>query len=369
MRGYWKLTGAGLKSFVRDRSGLFWTVFFPIFFVFTFGSIFGNVGNENANVRIPIGVVVHGATPATEWIAGAFRQAGVFDVMEGSLEDEKAALQAGVRRAVMVFPADYGQRLATQQPANVRVLTDPSRPEMSQTAVGIIRQVLQGIEANVTGRQSFHSLQEEPVLPGERAGAGLRMIDFVLPGILGMTIMQLGLFTALPLIAMREKGILKRLRATPVSRASIVGSQVTQRLVIAMIQTLAIVGIGVYFYKVTVQGSWWMLLGLVVFGVLTFISLGALLSALARTQESGTAVVQLVNFPMMFLSGVFFPPDLIPSGLRVVTNALPLTYLADALRHTILGSPSLYGIPKDLTVLGIWLAACLLLASRTFKWE
>ena len=369
MRAFLKLTGAGLKSFLRDRSGLFWTVFFPIFFIFTFGSIFGNVGNEDRSVRIPIGVVIENPTPATDWIPGAFRQVPVFDVIEGTSSEERQALMAGNRRAVVIFPSDYGQRLAMKQPANVRILTDPTRREMSQTAAQIVRQVLQGIEGRVTGSRPIHSVQEEVVMPGERPGGGFRMIDFVLPGILGMTIMQLGLFTALPLITMREKGILKRLRATPLPRATIVGSQVTQRLIIAVFQTVLIVGIGVAFYKVEVQGSWAMLAGLVLLGVLTFIALGALLSAVARTQESGTAVVQLVNFPMMFLSGVFFPPELIPSGLRIITNALPLTYLADALRHTILGTPSLYGIPKDLTVMGIWLAACLLLASRTFRWE
>jgi len=367
MRGYLKLTAAGLKSFVRDRSGLFWTIFFPLFFIFTFGSIFGNSSNES-NVRMGIGVVVPDASQSTQWIAGTFRQVPVFDVVEGSLEEEKKALMAGRRNAVVVFPADYGRLLANRQPAEVRVLTDQSRREMSQAAAGIIRQVLQGVEANLTGQRSFHTLREEAITPGEKQG-GFRMIDFVLPGILGMTIMQLGLFTAIPLITMREKGILKRLRATPLSRSAIVGSQVTQRLVIALFQTFMIVGIGVAFYKVAVQGSFAMLVGLVIFGVLTFISLGALLSALARTQESGTAVVQLVNFPMMFLSGVFFPPEIIPPGIRVITNVLPLTYLADALRHTILGSPSLFGIPKDLAVLAIWLAACLVLAARTFRWE
>src|SRR5439155_6571052 len=183
---------------------------------------------------------------------------------------------------------------------------------------------------------------------------GFRMFDFVLPGILGMTIMQLGLFTALPIITMREKGVLKRYRATPLPRYVLVGSHVRQRLIIALFQTIVIVGLGVGLYKVVIVGSFAALAGLVVFGVLTFICLGAVLSAIARTQESGVAVVQLVNFPMMFLSGVFFPPAMIPPFLRVVTNFIPLTYLADALRHVILGNPSEFGIPKDLMVLAGW---------------
>ncbi len=181
--------------------------------------------------------------------------------------------------------------------------------------------------------------------------------------------MQLGLFTAIPIISMREKGILKRYRATPLPRPALVGSQITMRLVISLIQTFTIITLGSLVFKFHVQGSWLALIGLVIFGVLTFISIGAVLSAIARTQESGMSMVQLVNFPMMFLSGIFFPLDIMPTFMRPITAILPATYLADALRYVMLSAPSAHSIVTDLTVLAAWLACGMFVAMRTYRWE
>ena len=370
MRAYVKLTQAGLKAFARDRSGLFWSVFFPIFFIVIFGTVFGGIG-EDRTPRFPVGLVLGKPSANSAWITDVFREIPVLDVTVAELEEQRRKLAAGQIRAVVVFPPDYVERLRDPAPPEVTILHDPTRGEMGQAVVKIVREVLREIRLGKPrdGAGPGDGIREEAVMPQSLSGRNSRMIDFILPGILGMTIMQLGLFTAIPLITMREKGILKRLRATPVTRSAIVGSQVTQRLFIAMLQTGLIVGIGTAFYRVQVAGNWAALFGLVILGVLTFISLGAVLSAVAQTQESGVSVVQLVNFPMMFLSGVFFPPELIPSGIRIITNALPLTYLADALRHVILGSPSVFGIPTDLGVMALWLIGGLIVASRTFRWE
>jgi ABC-2 type transport system permease protein len=107
----------------------------------------------------------------------------------------------------------------------------------------------------------------------------------------------------------------------------------------------------------------------VIGGTLTFISIGAVLSALAKTQESGISMVQLVNFPMMFLSGIFFPISLMPDGLRPFIEALPSTHLADLMRHVMLASPPSFTVAKSLAVLGAWLVGALILASRVFRWE
>src|SRR5439155_4628011 len=159
-----------------------------------------------------------------------------------------------------------------------------------------------------------------------------RTLDFLLPGILAMMLMQVGTFTAIPLINLREKGILKRLGATGLPRWVMIGSQVTQRVVLGIAQTAVFLAVGLMLFHFHVAGSWALLLALVVFGVLTFVALGAVLASVAKTQESGAPMVQLVNLPMMFLSGLFFPPEMIPAYLRPIEQALPATHLADALR-------------------------------------
>jgi len=120
---------------------------------------------------------------------------------------------------------------------------------------------------------------------------------------------------------------------------------------------------------VSIVGSLPLLAGFVLLGALMFVALGYLISGLARTQDSVTGITQLLNFPMMFLSGIFFPVDLVPGWLRPVVSLLPLTYLADALRQVMVGATPAYSLGFDFAVLAGWLLVCALLAVRFFKWE
>ncbi len=368
MRAYLKLSRAGLVAFARDRAGLFWSFFFPLFFVIMFGLFFGGESGGRGT-RLPVGVIVLDPSPTTAWVPGVFRQVPVLEVRSGTVASETRELKAGRRRAVVVFPADFSQRFQAGETAAVRVLYDPTQQQTSQMALGVIRQVLEGIDSRLRGGERRVTAQEEPVLPAGEGERRTRVIDFLLPGILGMMLMQLGLFTALPIIAMREKGILKRLQATPLPRSTWVASQVTQRLVIGVGQTLVLLALGRVMFRFSVAGSWLALFGLVVLGVLTFVAMGAVLSGFAKTLESGAPLVQVINFPMMFLSGLFFPPELIPPFLRPVRDILPATHLADALRYVTRDAPAYNSMPVNLLVMLGWLIVSLAAAARVFRWE
>jgi ABC-2 type transport system permease protein len=369
VKAYWKLTAAGLKAFVRDRSALFWSFFFPLFFLVLFGSFFGRQGG-GGGFRVSVGLVLPDASPASAWVPGVFRKVPVFELHQGTLAAEMRELREGHRRVVVVFPADFAARLQAREPAAVAIHYDPSQQQTAQAALGAVRQVLDGIDRQASGRTPLLQVRETALPPaGDASARRPQAIDFLLPGILGMMLMQLGLFTAIPIINMREKGILKRLRATSLPRWALVGSQVTQRLVIGLVQTLILVGLGTALFHFHVVGSWLALAGLAVFGILTFIALGAVLASIAKTQESGAPLVQLVNVPMMFLSGLFFPPEMMPRYLQPVSDALPATHLADALRQVTVAAPPAYAMTTDLAVMGAWLVGSLLLAARLFRWE
>jgi ABC-2 type transport system permease protein len=140
-----------------------------------------------------------------------------------------------------------------------------------------------------------------------------------------MSIMNLGLFaTAQPLIALRTQGVLKRLGATPLPPSTLLAAYVALRLTTALVQTTLIVGIGVVAFDVAMLGNWLMLAGWVMLGALTFIAIGFFVAAIARTEESGTAFINLVNLPMLVLSGVFFPVSSLPDFLRPLVRAMPL---------------------------------------------
>jgi ABC-2 type transport system permease protein len=197
-----------------------------------------------------------------------------------------------------------------------------------------------------------------------------RGIDYMLPGVVAMALMQLGLFgVAGSILQMRERKILRRFWAAPISRSTFIGAQVTQRVTIALLQAGIITLVGHFAFRVPILGSAAVVAGVVLLGALTFVSLGYLIASLARTVEAGTALLQVVNFPMMFLSGIFWPVEWMPGVLKPVVYALPLTYLGDALRQTMVGAAPLFPLHVDLGVLAAWLVLCGLLSVKFFKWE
>ena len=225
-------------------------------------------------------------------------------------------------------------------------------------------QVVGGINQGLSGRPPSLAVDSRPLQT-----QGLSNAAYFVPSILAMALMQLGVFAAIPLTAQREKLILKRLNATPLSRATLVASNVFTRLIIALFQTLIIVGIGAVLFGVTIVGSLIVALGLVVLGAMTFLSIGYLIASYARTEDTANSLASVVQFPLMFLSGIFFPIDFMPEWLRPVASVMPLTYLGDALRQVMVGGAAYAPLGIDVLVLCGWLVVSFLLSARFFRWQ
>src|SRR5438105_6054227 len=252
MRALVTLSRANLKSFVRDRAALFWTLAFPILFVVLFGTIFSGGGKLNYDV----GWVDQDGTLAAGHLRAAFDRTGLLALHDDTREAERAAMQRGDIDAIIVVPSGTGAAIGAAQgggagsPATVTVYTDPSRTNASAGLVQIANAVTMGTNLALSGRPPALAVQEQS-LQTER----LTNVSYFVPSILAMALMQLGVFAAIPLVQQREKLILKRLNATPLPRWTLVGSNIAVRLVIAAAQTLLIVGIGVKFLGVQISGG------------------------------------------------------------------------------------------------------------------
>jgi ABC-2 type transport system permease protein len=197
----------------------------------------------------------------------------------------------------------------------------------------------------------------------------LTFISYLVPSILGMSLMQLGIFSAIPLVADRQKLILKRLQATPLRRWQLVGSNVLMRLLIAAFQTVIIVGVGSVFYHVQIAGSWLLIGSLILLGSLAFIALGYVIASFASTEDAANGMTSVVQFPLMFLSGTFFPIDAMPDFLKGVARALPLTYLGDGLRQVMVDGTPFAPLWACFAFLAVWLVVCFGIAARFFRWQ
>ena len=359
------LTIANLKGLTRDRAALFWTFFFPIMFVFLFGWIFGGSGDT----KISVGYVDQDGTPASVGLRQAFASVPLLTLQDGSLEAEKAAMQHGDVSAVIVIPKWLQGALAqaksgTTASVAIQLYGDPSQNQTTQVVQGVVSQVANGFNLAAQGGSAILTVSQLTL-----QSTNISSVAYLVPSILAMALMQLGVFAAIPLVQQREKGILKRLGATPLARWKLVGSNVLLRLMVAVVDAVLILGIGYVFFDVQIVGNLLEAAGVVLLGAASFLAIGFMLASFLKTEEQATGVVQIVQLPMMFLSGIFFSFDFLPGFLQTVARFLPLTYLGDAMRQVMVNGTQVAPLGIDLAILTGWLVVCLTIAARTFRWE
>ncbi|HHV62611.1 MAG TPA: ABC transporter permease [Firmicutes bacterium] len=364
MMTFWQLVTANAKDIVRDRMSLFWFLIFPVLFILLFGTIFSGGGTPSYDV----GIACSTDGPLARAISAGLRAVPAFKVHTGTEVEELAALKKGGRSVVIKVPESLPTAAlvgaAPGGAAKIYVYYDKTQQVTSQVLLPVVRQVLDEIERGITGAPRIFDVVDQPV-----QHARLKDIDYLLPGILAMALMQLGLFGSLRAVSLREQKILKSLGATPLPRSLLLAAEVVVRMIMALVQTCAIVVIGHLVFDVNIIGSWLEVFGIVLLGAVTFVSMGYMLVSFAKTEESGQGIIQVVQFPMMFLSGIFFPIDFMPSFLRSIINAMPLTYLGDLLRQVMVGAPPAFSIYTDLLVLACWAVATLILAVKFWRWE
>jgi ABC-2 type transport system permease protein len=364
MRALRALTLANIKSYVRDRAALFWTLAFPLIFIFMFGFIFQGGGG---GASLTLGWVDEDGSTESAQLRSAFDALETIDLVDGARSDSLDEMRVGDVDAVIVVPAGYASGVTaaaggTGGPTDIVVYTDPSRSNLVGTVYQVIGSVL-GV-VNLGGRPPLVVPQSETLQT-----ENLNFISYFVPSMLGLSVMQVGIFAAVPLVADRQKLILKRLAATPLRRSQLVGSNVLMRLLIALAQSVIIVVVGSVFFGVEITGSIALTVAFVVLGAVAFLALGYVVASFASTEDAANGMTSVIQFPMMFLSGTFFPIDAMPAPLQAVARLIPLTYLSDALRQVMVGGAAFAPLWVCFAVLSGWLVVCFGIASRKFRWQ
>jgi ABC-2 type transport system permease protein len=212
----------------------------------------------------------------------------------------------------------------------------------------------------------FGSIFKEP-MPGF-GYEGLSYANFLLPAGIGIVIVA-SAFIGMPinLTNYRETGVLKRLRVTPLRASTLaLGFTLSQFLFIAL-GVIVLFAIGKIFFNVQVLGSWAALIGMIIFGMLTFLALGSAIGSVVGSWRAATIVTQIIFIPMMFLSDMFLPISILPAGLQPICKALPLTPLNIVLRNIVYGVP--LNEPWQFGIMAGWLIVGSVITVKFFRWE
>ncbi len=208
-------------------------------------------------------------------------------------------------------------------------------------------------------------------LSSERVEAqSLDYVDLLVPGLLAMAIAQSAAFgVAFSLVAWRQKGMLRRLRLTPLPLVEFATARILFHLLIALVQAVILLTIGRVLFGVHLVGNVVALIPLILLGGVAFIALGMCIGGRVNSEDATAALSNLIVLPMTFLGGVFFPLSSAPEPVRVIAHFLPLTYLAEGLQDVAVRGHSFTSTLPNLGVLA--LVALLLsgLALRLFRWQ
>ena len=362
MKSLLTLTKATLKMFFRNKQALFFTFFSPLMIMI----VFGLIGLDKVN-KTDVGVALSGPpTVGTQHFVDSLKQVPSFNVHEGTESDLRGQIQNDKLSAVFLIPADLIPETPNVTTGHtVTVLTNSGQAQQAGVAASIMNGVLDKTALAMTNGSNIFSLQTQEINSNH-----LKYVDFLLPGLIALSLMQMSIFSvAFVFTNYKEKGVLRRLLATPMQPMSFVTANVFTRLVVSFLQTVVFVIVGITFLHAHVIGSYWLIALITVLGSVMFLGLGFTISGIAKTQESVPAFANLIAFPMLFLGGTFFPLSSFPPWLGHVAKYLPLQFLSDAMRQVMTKGVGISAIRADLLWMLAWSVGLVLLANFVFSFE
>jgi ABC-2 type transport system permease protein len=353
-RRYWplgQLILARVREFYREPEALFWVYGFPILMVVALGVAFRNKPVEQA---VSVDVEKDPANAAgVAFVEHALAQAELFKLQVHDAEQCRLRLRTGKTALVVVPPASEAQPYT--------YVFDLTREESLRA-----REKVEDALEKAAGRK-------DPLPPArdeELNEPGGRYIDFLVPGLVGLSLMGGGLWgVGFVTVDMRIRKVLKRFLATPMRKEDFLLGVLLSRMLFLVPEVVLILLFARLAFGVHIQGSLAVLALLIFLGALTFSGIGLLVASRARTLEAVSGLMNLVMLPMWVLSGIFFSSDRFPEAAQPFIKALPLTPLIDALRSVTLEGTSLAALAPQLGILLAWAVGSFVLALRWFRWQ
>ena len=341
--GYSHLLMARMLELKREPEVVFWVFIFPLLLALGLGIAFRNKPEGAVSVAI-----VQGAESAQALLQKS-PQAKEFKVQVLDAESAHQAFRLG-KVDVAIEPGANG---------TFTYRYDPARPES----------VLARAEVNDALQSAAGRKDPVPTKPVSSSEPGSRYIDFLIPGLLGMNLMNSGMWgIGFALVDMRQRKLLKRFVGTPMRRGDFLLALASSRLILMIIEVGLLLAFGALFFHMRVMGSIAGIALIAGLGSLTFGGVGLLTASRAQKIESVSGLINLVMMPMWIFSGVFFSYERFPAIIHPLIKALPLTALNDALRASILeGTPILHQWPRLLVMIA-WGGISFVLALKWFRW-
>jgi len=373
-----------LMELFRNRMGLVLLILMPIFMMTMVGFIYTDATIQNVPVAL-----VNEDTGFNNYIASSTfiialesinDNTGMMKFTDASnLADVREMIQAGDVEGGIIISSDFTSDIMNGKQGTITIVTDQSNPQMSVQLEVILQKVFEEMGTMLAQQNVADQLGIDPsnalavVKPYNVQSTGTtegepNPFDFIAPGIMAMTVMM-SVMTGLPaaISQEREVGTLDGMMVAPINRLAVILGKTLAQMARGILQGVLILVLAVTLFSVTVHGSILLVFVLLLLGVFSFVGLGVVLTSFAKDQETAVMMMTTIMFPMMFLSGVFFPIEQMPWFMQSISKVLPLTYVADALRKVMVLGADIPALTTELSVLIVFGVVMTAIAVPVFK--
>ena len=342
MKQFKAIVKARTMEFIRDKGTFFWNLIFPVLLVVGFSFAF----SDRDEALFKVGLLGGGAENRQE----QFFQLAQVDFIEYTQEDPDNSKER-ILQKVRLHQLD--------------MLIDLKQKEYYINPESSNADLLKFLLIMDTGEKNSLNLMEKQV-----KGRAIRYVDWLVPGVIGMNMLFSCLFgVGFVIVRYRKNGVLKRMKATPVSSFTFISAQMASRFLIVTLTSIFVFSGTHFFFHFLMLGSYWNLLFITMLGILCMLALGLIFAARIKSEELAGGLINIVTFPMMIFSGVFFSLEGTPDFLQKMSRVLPLTHFIEGARAVMLEGAGLWEILPNLLVLAGMTVVFLIVAALSFNWD
>ncbi len=359
----WAFFTVNLRRLFRDKTALFFTFMFPLIFLLVFG-----YANKNGGVTFKVAVINQSSAQSASQTVKDIGQLKVFkvDTTVKNLAEAKEKMKRSQVDATIVLPADFGT-IKDGKPTGVAQVVYTRNGAQGGQAVQSVLQTQYFARINASLVATSTPLTARSVQLNEKS---LTSFDYAFAGILGFTILGSGIFGPINIFPeLKKMGILRRLHTTPLRVWQYFLSVMLGNAVVGLMSLALMYGVALQLFDLHIAGNIFELVFFLVFSLVMILGIGLAIGGWAKNERQAAPLANIIVFPMMFLSGTFFPRFGLPVWLQHVTDYFPLTPVIDGARLITTEGLHLTQIGSQLGIMAVWLIIVYAVAFRVFRWE
>lgn len=358
-------TRINTKRYFRDPLAIFFTVVFPLIFLFVFGSL--NSGSGGASFRVAL-INESDSKFAQEFTANA-KKTGVLKIDESAdtIDKAKDLMTKSQLDAAIVLPESFGDvaQGKTFPSGQAEVIYTQNNTQSGTALTSILNDQFAGINKQLVPTETPFTVKSEQLKE-----QSLSAFDYTFAGLLGFSIIGMGIFGPVNVFPeLKKMGILRRLSTTPLKVWQYFMSTMLGQLLIGTVALAAMFIVAILVFHLRIVGNWAELILFLMLGVITILGIGLALGGWAKNERQVAPLSNIIVFPMMFLSGTFFPRFLMPEWLQTISAFLPLTPIIEGIRLIATEGQHLWQIGPQIGLILIWMVIIYFIAFRVFRWE